>query len=272
MKTFFLALMLSAIIPSIGMRANDNTDTNGEWELVWSDEFDYDGAPDSTAWNFEHGYIRNHEAQWYQKDNAVCRDGVLVIEGKKTDDPQKPYTSSSLTTLKKKEFKYGRFEVRAKIPVGGGAWPAIWLHGTGLQWPSCGEIDMMECYPVNGEPHLLANACWGTDKQLVPKWDMVRLPLSHFTEKDPDWKEKFHVWRMDWDEKEIKLYVDDELLNEVKLSETVNGSFGRHINPFTRPLYIIVNLAMGGDAGGEIDDSMLPFVYEIDYVRVYQKK
>ena len=264
--------MLSAIIPTKLMAVNDDKDVNDGWKLVWSDEFNYDGAPDSTVWNFEQGYIRNHEAQWYQKDNAVCRDGLLVIEGKKTNDPQRPYTSSSLTTMNKKEFKYGRFEVRAKIPVGGGAWPAIWLHGTGLQWPSCGEIDMMECYPVNGEPNLLANACWGTDKQLVPKWDMVKIPLSHFTEKDPEWKDKFHVWRMDWDEKEIKLYVDDELLNEVPLSDTVNGAFGRHINPFTRQLYLILNLAMGGDAGGQIDDSMLPFVYEIDYVRVYQKE
>ncbi len=102
--------MLSAILPATVASANDGNDSNDGWTLVWSDEFDYDGAPDSTVWNFEQGYIRNHEAQWYQKDNAVCRDGFLVIEGKKTDDPQKPYTSSSLTTMNKKEFKYGRDE------------------------------------------------------------------------------------------------------------------------------------------------------------------
>lgn len=252
---------------ALGMSAADG----GEWRLVWSDEFDRDGAPDPAVWNFEHGYVRNHEAQWYQEENAVCRDGMLVIEGLRTGDPQRPYTSASVNTMNKKEFKYGRIEVCARIPVGGGAWPAIWLHGTGLQWPSCGEVDMMECYPVDGQPALLANAAWGTDRQFVAKWDMVKIPLSHFTARDPEWADRFHVWRMDWDEDSISLYVDDELLNSIDLSQTFNGSLGRNINPFRRPLYLIINLAIGGDAGGPIDDSAFPMIYEIDYVRVYRK-
>ncbi len=260
------------------------------WELVWSDEFDRDGAPDSTVWNYETGFVRNGEAQWYQPENVYCRDGKLIIEGRdiKADRRKNPryktggndwrnreyidYTSASINTRGKKEWLYGRIEVKAKIPTAGGAWPAIWLLGSGQPWPSCGEIDMMEYYRKGGVPHILANACWGTDKPYASKWNSKKIPFSRFTDKDSDWADKFHTWRMDWDEDFINLYLDDELLNSIPHSNTVNGAVGKGSNPFRNPQYLLLNLALGGDNGGKIDDSALPMKYEVDYVRVYKKK
>lgn len=167
---------------------------------------------------------------------------------------------------------YGRFEIKARIPVAKGAWPAIWALGRDMEWPSCGEIDIMEYYQIKGVPHILANAAWGTDRQWHAKWDSQATPYSHFTDKDPDWASKFHIWRMDWDEEAIKLYLDDELLNEIPLKNTINGKIGKGTNPFTRPQYLLLNLAIGGINGGPIDEAALPMKYEIDYVRVYQKE
>ena len=257
-----------------------------EWKLVWSQEFNEEGIPDSTVWNYEQGFVRNHEAQWYQPENACQKDGLLIIEARKEQKPnptyrkrsrhwgqQRPtidYTSACLTTQGKFSFLYGRLEVCARIPTAGGAWPAIWTLGSGMEWPSCGEIDLMEYYRIQGEPHILANVAWGNDQHYQAIWNSKRVPYTHFTQRNPQWEQHFHVWRMDWDETSIRLFLDDELLNEVPLSTTINGSIGHHTNPFTRPQYILLNLALGGDNGGVIDDSAFPMRYEIDYVRVFQ--
>ncbi|SDZ98757.1 Glycosyl hydrolases family 43 [Porphyromonadaceae bacterium KH3R12] len=257
------------------------------YKLVWNDEFDNPGAPDREVWSFEEGFARNHELQWYQEENAECRDGLLVISARreKRENPLYErgsndwrrsreyieYTSSSIKTEGRKEFQYGRFEIRARIPVAGGSWPAIWTLGTEMEWPSNGEIDIMEYYRIDDVPHILANAAWGTDEQWKAKWDSSATPFTHFTDRDPRWADKFHTWRMDWDEDAIRLYLDDELLNEVDLSETVNGSLGDHKNPFQQPHYLLLNLAIGGQHGGTPDNSAFPLHYEIDYVRVYQK-
>lgn len=259
-----------------------------EYRLVWSDEFEVDGRP-SKDWTFERGFKRNQELQWYQSQNAWVKDGCLVIEGRKehhknplyeagSSDWRKnrefiEYTSSSLTTRLGFQFLYGRVEVRAKIPVASGSWPAIWLLGNKWEWPQNGEIDMMEYYIKDGVPSILANACWGSTERWKAVWDSVVMPFSHFTEKDPDWADKFHIWRMDWDKDFIRLYLDDELLNEIDLSKTVNG--GNHENPFSNTIpgfkhYILLNLALGSN-GGEPDNSHFPLRYLIDYVRVYQK-
>ena len=261
---------------------------NLEYNLVWSDEFDYSGIPDSTYWNFENGFVRNQEHQWYQKENVVCQDGLLIIEARmeNRDNPlyregddqwrharkKIEYTSSSINTARKFEFQYGRVEVKARIPVGGGAWPAIWTLGRSMEWPSNGEIDIMEYYRIKDVPHILANAAWGTEQQYHAKWNTKTVPFSYFMEKDPDWADKFHIWRMDWDETAIKLYLDDELLNEISLDSTVNGSLGDFKNPFKQPHYLLLNLAIGGINGGEPDPKAFPMRYEIDYVRVYQKE
>lgn len=257
-----------------------------EYKLVWSDEFNDNGLLDTAVWNFENGFERNEEAQWYQPDNAYCKGGSLIIEARKERRNNQlferesknwrkkrefiEYTSASVTTAAKKEFLYGRFEVRARIPIAEGAWPAIWTLGRGLPWPSCGEIDIMEYYRIQGVPHILANAAWGKDKPYDAAWNNKKIPFSHFTNRDPKWAEKFHIWRMDWNENAIKLFLDDELLNEIPLSETVNGTIGVGTNPFQKPHYLLLNLAIGGANGGPIEEKALPMKYEIDYVRVYQ--
>lgn len=256
--------------------------------LLWHDEFDAAGAPDSLKWSHESGFVRNHEEQWYQGANAFCRDGVLVIEARKETEkrpnpvydasgqgnwrqrrPTIDYTSASVNTAGKFEFTFGRVEVRAKIPTASGAWPAIWLLGRGMDWPSCGEIDMMEYYRIDGVPHILANACWGSDRPYEAVWNSSTTPFSHFTDRDADWAEKYHVWAMDWTSKAISLYLDGELLNRIPLSETVNGALGHGSNPFLKPQYLLLNLALGGDHGDIIDEGAMPMRYMVDYVRVY---
>lgn len=276
------SLFVFALLLSAAMQGQE------EWQLVWSEEFDRDGQPDTATWNYEQGFVRNHEAQWYQSENAWQQNGLLVIEARREHRPnptysqgsrhwgrQRPaidYTSACLTTAGKRSFLFGRLEVCARIPTSSGCWPAIWTLGSKQPWPSCGEVDLMEFYRIDGVPHILANVAWGNDRPFEAVWNSRKVPFAHFTDRDPGWALRFHVWRMDWDEQAIRLYLDGELLNEVPLSATVNGSIGRHSNPFLHEQYILLNLALGGDNGGSIDDSAFPLRYEIDYVRIYQQK
>lgn len=255
------------------------------YELVWQDEFNEGSKPDTSNWSYEYGFVRNEELQWYQEDNAAIQDGKLVIEGRREkvenpsydstssdwrkDRPYAEYTSSSMNTSDKQEFKYGLIEVRAKIDTASGMWPAIWTLGIHEDrgWPANGEIDIMEFYRVEGEQTILANAAWaGEQKQDV--WDDKKVPFSRFLEDDPRWPEKFHVWKMDWTNESIKLYLDDELLNEINLDKTLNPD---GFNPFRQPHYILLNLAIGSN-GGDPSDTAFPKRYEVDYVRVYQEK
>lgn len=260
------------------------------YHLVWSDEFDVDGRP-SKDWSFERGLVRNEELQWYQSQNAYVKDGCLIIEGRRerfrnpnyeagSKDWRRnrefvEYTSSCLTTRLSQQFLYGRVEVRAKIPTATGAWPAIWLLGNKWEWPQNGEIDVLEYYIKNGKPSILANACWGSTERWNAIWDSAVIPFTHFTDKDPQWSDKFHIWRMDWDESYIRIYLDDELLNEIDLSETRNhGCGGNTENPFSNSVpgfkhYLLLNLAIGG-LGGDPSQTQFPLRYYIDYVRVYQ--
>lgn len=250
------------------------------WKLVWADEFDKPGAPDPMKWTFETGFVRNQELQWYQPQNARCENGLLIIEGKRERLPNPryeagsgdwkgnrefaEYTAASLTTGGLHSWKYGRFEMRAKIDTRSGLWPAFWTVGVAGEWPSNGEIDIMEFY----RGKLLANVAWGTDRRWTAKWDSVARPVSELG--DADWANKFHVWRMDWDENTIKLYVDDTLLNTTDLKDTINGD-GSGKNPFHQPHSIILNLAIGGQNGGDPAGTKFPSLFEVDYVRVYQK-
>jgi beta-glucanase (GH16 family) len=251
-----------------------------EWKLVWSDEFDAPGRPDRRNWTYEAGFVRNEELQWYQPENAWCEDGRLIIEGrrerKRNPDytPDSPdwkknreyaeYTAASLTTRGLRSWQYGRFEMKGRIDTRPGIWPAFWSLGVAGEWPSNGEIDIMEYY----RGMLLANAAWGTERRWVPRWDSVRKPISEF--KDPDWSKQFHVWRMDWDESAIRLFVDDLLLNSIDLNQTHNrDKEGK--NPFRQPHYLILNLAIGGTNGGDPSATAFPARFEVEYVRVYQK-
>lgn len=250
-------------------------------KLIWNDEFNTNGKPDSNYWCYEKGFVRNQEVQWYQPDNATCKDGVLLIEGRKesiknpnyiadskdwrTNREFAEYTSTSIQTRGLKQWKFGRVEVRARIDTTMGSWPAIWTLGVNKPWPSNGEIDIMEFYRVKGVATILANVAWGTEKQYVAKWDEAKIPLAKFLAKDKDWPKKFHIWRMDWDKDAINLYLDDELLNKTALSETLNADGS---NPFVEEQYLLLNLALGGNGGKPASDLIK---YEVDYVRIYQK-
>jgi beta-glucanase (GH16 family) len=247
--------------------------------LVWADEFDRDGVPDPANWSYEHGFVRNEELQWYRPENARVAGGQLVIEARRehVDNPNvdpaatdwrrsragAEYTSSSLLTRGLHSFLYGRFEMRAKIDTRLGMWPAFWTLGVAGRWPHNGEIDIMEFY----RSMLLANAAWGASTPGKAVWADTRTPLASLG--SADWSAAFHVWRMDWDEQSIKLYVDDRLLNDVDLSRTTNQD-GSGVNPFHQAQYIILNLAVGA-TGGDPSATAFPAQYVVDYVRVYQR-
>lgn len=279
--------------------------TTDSLTLVWHDEFNYTGKPDSSRWQYEYGFVRNEELQWYQPDNARVIGGVLQITGRheqvlnpryeagsrnwKRNRRTAEFTSSCILTRDRFHFRYGRLEVRARIPVASGAWPAIWTLGNRWGWPACGEIDVMEFYRVppssmrihhttasreRSLPIILANACW-QKQEGGDAWDTSRTPLSHFTERNPNWTSEFHIWRMDWTPEVIRIYLDDELLNEIPTAQADTGGGHDHdVNPFSNDVpgfghYILLNLAIGS-SGGSPDISAFPMVYEVDYVRVYQ--
>ncbi|MAW94673.1 MULTISPECIES: glycoside hydrolase family 16 protein [unclassified Leeuwenhoekiella] len=256
--------------------------TPNGYELIWHDEFDTGTKPDSDSWSYEHGFVRNNELQWYQEENAAVDNGNLIITGKREKPVKLPYkagnddwikkretaqyTSSSIHTRNRFEFMYGIVEVRAKIDTASGMWPAIWTLGIEKGWPSNGEIDMMEYYQIDGKPHILANAAWGPNWQNV-SWDSAKIPFTEFLKKDPQWPEKFHIWKMEWTPKFIKLYLDDELLNTIDLAKTKNPDGS---NGFQQPHYILLNLAIGSN-GGDPSQTKFPKEYLVDYVRVFQK-
>jgi beta-glucanase (GH16 family) len=252
--------------------------------LVWNDEFNVDGKPDPLSWKYEYGFVRNNELQWYQQDNANCSGGVLIIEGRKekvinhgyvpgskswvSSREYSEYTSASINTKGLRQWKFGRFEIRARIDTAHGAWPAIWTLGLSREWPSGGEIDIMEFYRIKDVPTILANFAWGTASTGVAKWDDLKKPLSDFTSTDRDWAKKFHIWRMDWNTSYINIYLDDLLMNTVFLDKTNNPD---GYNPFSQPHYMLLNLAIGSN-GGDPSKSQFPIRYEVDWVRVYQKQ
>lgn len=253
------------------------------YELVWAQDFNEGDRPDDAVWNFEQGFSRNREAQWYQRENAFIEDGLLVIEARQERVENPGYeagagdwrkkrraaeiTSSSLTTKGTAEWTYGRFEMRARVNIGAGMWPAWWTVGDERPWPGGGEIDMMEYY----RGMILANACWKKKGgRWEQHWDSSKTLVSDLAgERTPEeWASEFHVWRMDWTEDEIIFSLDGRVLNTVDVTKTINPD---GTNPFREPQSMLVNLAVGGTNGGDISEAEFPSRYEIDYIRVYQR-
>jgi beta-glucanase (GH16 family) len=247
------------------------------YKLVWHDEFELDGRPSVANWKYENGFVRNEELQWYQPDNARVEGGLLIIEGRrervanpnyqagssdwKTNRQYAEYTSASLLTSGLHSWQFGRLEMLGRIVAKAGLWPAWWTLGNSGEWPSNGEVDIMEYY--NGK--VLANVACGTTTRWVAKWDSFSKAVSSF---DPAWDTKFHVWRMDWDDQKIDLYLDDTLMNTSNLADMLNPD---GMSPFRQPHYMILNLAIGGMNGGDPASTAFPTRYEVDYVRVFQK-
>lgn len=255
------------------------------YELIWNDEFNYNGAPDPNKWTYEYGFIRNRELQWYQPNNAICKNGLLIIEGRKekvvnpnynpyswdwrASNNYAEYTSSSLITKGINEWEpYGYYEIRARIDTSMGSWPAIWMLGTKNIWPSCGEIDIMEFYRINGNSFILANLAWGSGQKQTAKWSSTKIKLSEYTKTIPDWADRFHVWGMKWEEGYINVFIDGNLVHSTSLDTTINAD---GLNPFreNNTFYLLLNLAIGSN-GGKPSDAKMPIKFEVDYVRVYK--
>lgn len=234
-------------------------------ELIWNDEFNYKGLPDSSKWNYDVGGdgYGNNEAQFYTKnrlENARVENGNLVIEAKKENWEKNKYTSTRLLTKGKFSFQYGTVEIRAKLPKGRGTWPAIWMMSENMkEWPDDGELDIMEHVGFNqGYIHASVH---------TKKYNHIIGTQKTDTLIVKDASEKFHVYKADWTLEKIDVYIDDEKFFTYENKEKTYESW-----PFDQPYFIILNLAVGGFWGGKegIDDSIFPQKYYIDYVRVYQ--
>lgn len=237
--------------------------------LVWADEFDRDGLPDPARWSYDvggHGW-GNKEPQFYTEkrlENARVEGGHLVIEARKEAWQGAPYTSARLVTKGKGDWAYGRIEVRAQLPRGRGSWPAIWMLATTkdrMRWPDDGEIDIMEHVGfdhgvVHGSVHTKAyHHSIGTQKT-------AKLTV-------PDVSEAFHVYAIDWTRERIRFFIDDR-----EYFQFARESDDAKVWPFDGPFHLLLNVAVGGNWGGQkgIDESTLPYRMRVDYVRVYQRQ
>lgn len=242
----------------------------GDWQLVWNDEFDIDGLPDTTKWSYDTIWNDdgwgNNEAQFYtvgRKENAYVEDGILKITALKEKTGAKEYSSARLITKDKGDWLYGRFEIRAKLPTGIGTWPAIWMLPTDWEyggWPESGEIDIMENVGYNPDTIL------ATVHTLKYNHVAATQESGKIESKTAD--TDFHVYTLEWEEDEIRGYMDG-----VQYYTFKNDGSGFNAWPFDKRFHLLLNLAIGGNWGGAkgIDDSLFPHVFEIDYVRIYQK-
>ncbi len=264
---FTLFMSFVACKQSKDFKEGQNLDAT--WELVWNDEFDYTGLPDSSKWTHDTAGNDwgwgNNEAQFHtDRDslNSYVSDGTLKINAIIKDKEGKKYTSARLITKGKGDWKYGKVEVKAKLPEGRGTWPAIWMLSSddSVKWPDMGEIDIME--HVGHDPDTVFST--------VHTKDYNHLIGTQVGEKMylPTATEEFHVYSLEWDKNELRSYVDGEEYFIYKNDGTGEGAW-----PFDKPFFLILNLAIGGGLGGQqgIDDAAFPHTFEIDYVRVYQQ-
>ncbi len=232
--------------------------------LVWYDEFDTDGSPDSANWTYDLGTGTdgwgNNESQYYtdRTDNVSISDGTLKITAKKESYEGSEYTSARILTQDLFEFTYGRVDIRAKLPSGGGTWPALWMLGANFDttgWPACGEIDIME-HVGNDE---------GTVHGSIHNTSSSGATVNTGEVTVSDATSEFHVYSVNWSEDEISFLVDDEIFYTYN-PDTKDGDTW----PFDSDQFLILNVAMGGSFGGDIDDAFTEASMEVDYVRVYQ--
>ena len=232
--------------------------------LIWSDEFDTDGSPDDSKWNYDIGRGNNgwgnSEVQYYtsREGNVVVEDGVLKITAKKESFEGAQYTSARMKTQGKFDFKYGKVEVKAKLPEGGGTWPAIWMLGKNIDivgWPACGEIDIME---HRGNNFGIVSSALHTPSSFGGTVNTGSRTVSNVSTE-------FHVYAVEWTQEKIIFSVDDAVFYTYNPTAKSSSTW-----PFIENQFIILNVAMGGGFGGAIDSNFTESAMEIDYVRVYQ--
>jgi beta-glucanase (GH16 family) len=250
---------------------------DGGWNLVWSDEFNGKNGskPDVNKWSYNLGTGVNYciqegwgngEMEYYtdRTENSYIQDGKLIIKAIKEDYQEKLYTSARLVTKNKAEWTYGRFDIRAKLPHGvglQGIWPAIWMLPTDNKygnWPESGEIDIMEMV--------------GRDPDKVFGTLHYGLPWQHPSESFKLPNEDYHEFALEWEESQIRFYVDNQLYGTRTKAEWY--STGRtNLAPFDQPFHLVLNVAVGGGYPGYPNiKSVFPQTMKVDYVRVYQKK
>ncbi|MFN3847827.1 MAG: family 16 glycosylhydrolase [Spirosomataceae bacterium] len=240
---------------------------NFKRKLVWSDEFNYKGLPDANKWGYDvgGGGWGNNELQYYTEadtTNALVKNGLLTITARKKQVENRNFTSARLVTRDKAEWKYGRIEVRAKLPSGRGTWPAIWMLGNDIKtvgWPKCGEIDIME--HVGYDPDTLVgtihtqayNHVKGTQKS---KKLFIKNPYTDF-----------HVYAIDWTAEKMDFLLDGVVYLSITNEHKTTDEW-----PFDKKYYLLMNLAIGGNWGGAkgVDENIFPASMVVDYVRVYQ--
>jgi len=278
MKTF---LILNLILGSFAMSgcAKDNKSlppvivppVTGTKTLVWSDEFDNAGLPDASKWSYDtdgnaSGW-GNNEKQYYTSGrllNSEVKGGLLYINAIREDYQGFKYTSARLVTRQKGDWLYGRIEVKAKLPDGRGMWPAIWMLPTDWAyggWPKSGEIDIME--NVGYDPYVIvASAHTESYNHVIGTQKNNKMTVA-------DCYTNFHVYALEWEATEYRVYVDNTLYFTFK-----NEGTGPKVWPFDKRFHLLLNVAVGGNWGGAqgIDDTIFPRTMIVDYVRVYQTK
>jgi beta-glucanase (GH16 family) len=240
-----------------------------DYEMVWNEEFDYEGSPDTTKWVMETGGggWGNNELQFYtaRQDNAIVGDGKLTITAIKEDYSGRNYTSARMITRGKAFWKYGRFEIRASLPAGRGTWPAIWMmpqYSRYGGWPKSGEIDIME--HVGYDMNKIVST--------VHTEDYVH---SKGTQKGAsrtiEDATQMHVYSMDWTPSQMTMYVDGLKIFQYKPTN-YRSCPNQKIWPFDQSFFLILNIAVGGNWGGVqgVDDSIFPQELNVDYIRIYQ--
>lgn len=228
--------------------------------LVWQDEFDKPGKPDDTKWDYDLGNgpngWGNQELQFYTNriENAVVENGILKVRARKESHQGFQYTSARLVTRGKFEFTYGTVEVRAKVPSEVGTWPAVWMLGKNIStkgWPACGEIDILE--HRGKENNKLITALHYPERHGEnPNKSETIVPTA---------TTEFHIYKLDWTKEYINLYIDEKLVQSVKNTSTM---------PYHSDFYLLINLAMGGGFGGNVDTQFDQSVLEVDYIRIYK--
>ena len=259
------SIILLLWILLIASCSNPEASTEMVGDLVWSDEFNNDEAPDTTKWAYDigGGGWGNNELQYYTSrlENARIENGILVIEARREAYENNEYTSARMVTKNKGDWLYGRVEVKARIPDGVGTWPAIWMLPTvegGFSWPLDGEIDIMEHVGFDqGVVHGTIHTEAFNHKKGTQKAGQITLD---------DVSEAFHVYSIDWNADSITWYVDGK-----KYHTFMNENMGKEEWPFDKPFHLLLNIAVGGFWGGQegVDEDIWPKRMEIDWVRVY---
>lgn len=269
-QTFIAAFALN--VSAFPGHAQQSSTTCATPKLIWSDEFEGDQL-DTSKWEAQIGDgcaqhlcgWGNRELQYYRAENAQVSEGTLKITAKRERAGSKEYTSARLRTASRPasgERTHGRFEARIKLPEGAGLWPAFWMlpSNPNAGWPMSGEIDIMEA--VGQSPQeVLGTIHYG--KSVAGKGHTSKT----LKKKQGAWTDKSHVYAVEWTPNKIRWFVDDQLystLTPKDLDDPSNWPFEKY------RYHLILNLAIGGTLGADVDDSVFPQAMEVDYVRVYE--